>query len=92
MIISKLEGRALTLIASRENATTWGNIKELLIQHFGDQRDENCLLRDLMSLKPHKSQSPFEFGMHCQDVRSLLLTNLQLKENDDIVRLIINFY
>ena len=88
VIINKLQGRALVLIGSREDATSWKRIKELLQQYFGDQRDENCLIRDLMALKPTKRESPYQFGIRCQDVRSLLLTRLKLQEADAAVRLV----
>lgn len=85
-ILSKLIGRAAILIGNRDDAVSWPRIKELLIQFFGDQRDENCLVRDLMSLKPEKNETPYQFGIRCQDVRSLILNALKLHENDQVTR------
>jgi len=90
LILSKLEGRALTLIGSREDATSWVQIKTLLYQYFGDQRDENCLIRDLMALRPRRNETAYQFGVRCQDVRSLLQSRLKLKEADVTVRTVKN--
>lgn len=48
-MVSKLTGRVSVLIGNREDANSWPKIKALLQEFFVDQRDENCLLRDLMS-------------------------------------------
>lgn len=82
VILSKLTGRAAVLIGNREDANSWPRIKELLLQFFGDQRDENCLLRDLLNLKPERNETPYQFGIRCQDVRSLLLSRIKLYEQD----------
>lgn len=84
VIISKLDGRALLLIGSREEPRNWDELKTLLENYFGDQRDEQCLARDLQDLRPRKGETPYHFGMRVQDVRGLLLTKLKLavKEAD----------
>lgn len=87
-ILAKLRGRALELIGSREDATSWHTIKTLLQQYFGDQRDENCLMRDLLALKPNKGESSYQFGTRCQDYRSLILTKVRLTEPDANTRAI----
>lgn len=58
-------------------------MKTLLQQSFGDQRDDNCLLRDLMSAKPHKNETTsYGFGLRIQDIRSLLLNRIKIYEAD----------
>lgn len=81
-IIGKLTGRALNLVGSRGNLRNWLSIKNLLLQFFSDQRDENCLVGDLMHLRQGKFESPVNFGHRCQDLLSLLLNKIQLTEED----------
>lgn len=90
LVISKLEGRARALIGSREDATDWNSIKALLLQYFSDQRDEDCLVRDLMNLRPDGKETPYSFGMRIQDVRSLLQTKVRLTEQDNATRIVKN--
>lgn len=88
LIISKLTGRALTLIASREGLSDWTSYKGLLVSYFGDQRNTKCLVRDLLNLRMDKNETPYQYGMRVQDVRSLILTKLKLEEPNAGVRLI----
>lgn len=89
-ILSKLEGRARILIGSREDANNWPRIKELLLQYFSDHRNEDCLVRDLMNLKPRPNEQPYQFGMRIQDVKSLLQTKIRLTVEDENERLMKN--
>ncbi len=74
-ILSKLQGRALTLVGSRSLAD-WDSIKNALNLTFGDQRNIDCLVQDLIVLTPNKNETPYNFGMRCQDVRSLITSKL----------------
>ena len=56
-IIGKLIGRALTLIGSRTELRTWQQIKETLNLCFGDQRNIDCLVQDLLALHPQKTEN-----------------------------------
>lgn len=75
-IIGKLTGRALMLIGSRIELVTWDQVKQALRLSFGDQRNLECLVQDLLSLRPFKNESPYNFGMRCQDARSLIVSKL----------------
>ncbi|XP_057671275.1 uncharacterized protein LOC130903024 [Diorhabda carinulata] len=75
-IIGKLTGRAQILIGSRTELKTWDEIKQALNLSFGDQRDIDCLVQDLINLKPFKNETPYNFGMRCQDSRSLIISKL----------------
>ena len=75
-IIGKLTGRALMLIGSRIELKTWNEVKRALQLSFGDQRNVDCLIQDLIVLKPFKSESPYNFGMRCQDARSLIVSKI----------------
>lgn len=75
-IYGKLVGRALTLIGSRLELATWQEVKQALTLSFGDQRNIDCLVQDLISLRPDKNETPYNFGMRCQDARSLVTSKL----------------
>ncbi|WP_253302429.1 hypothetical protein [Wolbachia endosymbiont of Psylliodes chrysocephala] len=75
-IIGKLTGRALSLIGSRSELTVWIDIKNLLILSFGDQRNLDCHVQDLIALHPFKNEPPCRFGMRCQDSRSLIVSKI----------------
>lgn len=81
-IIGKLKGRALELVGSRGNLNNWIAIKQLLLRFFSDPRDEKCLLGDLLHAKQQRNESAVTFGNRCQNLLSLILTKLQLEEND----------
>lgn len=75
-VIGKLTGRALILIGSRSELSSWLEIKQALQLSFGDQRNIDCLVQDLIVLRPHKSESPYNFGMRVQDSRSLIVAKI----------------
>lgn len=75
-ILSKLRDRAADLICSRSELNSWQLIKDALNLTFSDQRSIDCLIQDLITLKPAKNESPLQFGMRIQDARSLLFSKL----------------
>lgn len=75
-IVGKLSGRALSLIGSRIELQTWEEIKNALNLSFGDQRNIDCLVQDLIALRPNRNETPYNFGMRCQDARSLIISKL----------------
>lgn len=79
---SKLSGKALQLVGSRETLTDWTELKELLELNFCDQRSENCLLQDLMQLRPDRGESAYNFGLRCKNVLNLLLTKVKMSVTD----------
>uniref|UniRef100_V5GJT3 Retrovirus-related Gag polyprotein from transposon HMS-Beagle n=1 Tax=Anoplophora glabripennis TaxID=217634 RepID=V5GJT3_ANOGL len=74
-IRSKLVGRATQLIAVR-NLKSWNELKQAILFTFGDQRDEDALMRDLIMLKQENNESSLRFGEKCQDTLSLLLSKV----------------
>ncbi|KAG7300853.1 hypothetical protein JYU34_015194 [Plutella xylostella] len=40
-------GNAAALISESEHIKTWLELKTILLQHFGDQRSEDCILMEL---------------------------------------------
>ncbi|XP_056631419.1 uncharacterized protein LOC130441660 [Diorhabda sublineata] len=75
-IIGKLTSRAQILIGSRTELKSWDEIKQALNLSFGDQRDIDCLVQDLINLKPFKNKTPYNFGMRYKDSRSLIISKL----------------
>lgn len=75
-IIGRLTGRAQSLIGSRTEIRTWDGMKNLLNSSFSDQRDIDCLEQDLLSLRPNKNESPYNFGVRLQDARNLIVIRL----------------
>lgn len=87
-ILSRLEGRAMALVGSREDANSWFNIKRLLLQYFSDQRSLDCLLRELMYLKRDPRESLHEYGIKIQDVHNQLSTKLRLSDLDENLKIV----
>lgn len=75
-ILGKLTGRALSLVGSRIELVEWHQIRDLLQLSFGDQRNIDCLIQDLITLQINKNETPYNFGMRCQDARSLIVAKL----------------
>lgn len=87
-ILGKLTHRAAELIASRTELNTWQLIKDALIVTFADQRSIDCLIQDLITLKPQKNEPPLNFGMRIQDARSLLFAKLSATNEAEAVKVI----
>ena len=85
-IKNKLTGQAKVVTGSRE-INTWRALKNILQLNFADQRDENSLLRDLMLLK-QENETPQQFYIRCQDMKSLLLSNLAVTEPNEGIRIV----
>lgn len=82
VVIGKLTGRAQILIGCRTELNNWQLIKNALRANFGDQRDLDCLVQDLLALQPHKNENPYEFGKRIQLVRSQIASRINsLAEN-----------
>ncbi|KAK9687958.1 hypothetical protein QE152_g35899 [Popillia japonica] len=79
---SKLEGRALQLVGSREVIQSWNDLKNLLQQNFCDQRSERCLVQDLMQIRPERGETAYNFGIRCKNLLNLVLTKVKLAENN----------
>lgn len=75
-ITSRLAGNAAALISEREDIVTWEEFKELLIQHFGDPRSEECLAIELETLRIRNGESFLDFCNRIQSVRSILISKV----------------
>nr|CAH7724850.1 unnamed protein product [Callosobruchus chinensis] len=75
-VVSKLTGNALALVGSRPEIRNWNELKILLRLGFGDQRNLDCLVQELIIMKPHKNESFFNFGQRIQKARSAIASKL----------------
>lgn len=80
-ITSRLAGNAAALISEREDIVTWEEFKELLIQHFGDPRSEECLAIELETMRIRNGESFLEFCNRIQSVRSILISKVNRLSN-----------
>lgn len=83
-ITSKLVGKAAVLISERENISSWESLKELFIQHFGDPRSEACINIELENLKIKQGESYIDFCHRIQNVRSSLISKVNLLTDEGI--------
>lgn len=82
-IIGKLRGKALEIIDVTA-ANTWARIKEVLVQNFSDQRDENSLNRDLVNLH-QGTESPQQFYDRCVNLLTTLINYINIHNDDSNV-------
>ena len=91
VLTSRLTGQAAALRSEREDVITWLELKNLLIQHFGDPRSEECIAIELEGLKIRQNESFLEFCNRIQSARSNLiakvnaLTDTNLKESKVLI-------
>jgi len=81
-IIGKLKGKALIIISSRVELTTWQEVKTILKSAFSDQRSFTCLLQELHHIKPTQKENSYSFGIRCQYLRSLIFSSIN---NDQLL-------
>lgn len=83
-IRNKLVGPAQAIIATNPQIT-WEQIKEEIRRRFGDQRSENTLTTELLTLTQHRNEKPLEFGERCKDIRDLILSKIAAVETPAIL-------
>lgn len=76
VITSRLAGAAANLVGERDNIDTWEELKNLLNQHFGDPRTEECLLLELEALTIQRGESYLDFCHRIQNLRSILIAKV----------------
>ncbi|KAG7297468.1 hypothetical protein JYU34_019469 [Plutella xylostella] len=83
-ITSRLAGDAAALVSERQDIMHWDNFKELLVQHFGDPRNEECIAIELETLKINPNESYLDFCNRIQSVRSILISKVNRIEDANI--------
>lgn len=80
-IYAKLIGKArevYSICISKE----WASVKNALISHFGDQRDENGLLFDLDQMRQHNNEPSLQFYTRIMSNLSALHNYIDTHENN----------
>lgn len=78
-ILNKLHGRAEEIVAIHGATSNWHDIKNALLLHFGDQRDENCLNQDLVNLRQNNGETPKEFHEKIMSLLNTICNYIDLK-------------
>lgn len=90
-IIGKLTGNALMLVGSRPEIRDWIELKNLLRLSFGDNRNLDCLVQEMMVMTPFKNESFLALGQRIQKARSssaskLISMNLDVAERNFLIK------
>lgn len=80
IIKSRLKGKARQFISSRQ-LNAWGDIKDLLITHYGDCRDTEGLLRDLTNCSQKYSETPRSFVQRIENLLTKIRATVALNED-----------
>lgn len=83
-ISSKLVGRAAALLSDNPNITSWECLKQILTQHFGDPRSEECIAIELETMKLKQGESYIQFCQRIQNIRSALFAKVNRLTDEGI--------
>ena len=83
-ISNKLTGSAKTAV-NIQQPTNWIELKETLNRNFCDQRDDTCLVRDLVLLKQNNDK-PLAFYEKCTKLLNLLCSYVNANETETAVK------
>lgn len=80
-ILNKMKGKAEEVVTIN-GVSSWNEIKQVLIKNFADQRDENCLNRDLINMR-QENETAQEFYNRCMHMLSTIINYVNLHEQDE---------
>lgn len=83
-VTSRLTGDAAALLSEREDVASWSELKQLLEQHFGDPRSEECIAIELENLKIKHGESFLDFCNRIQSVRSNLMSKINMIQDEPL--------
>lgn len=84
-ILNRLEGKAEEIV-NINGVSSWDHMKLVLLKNFGDQRDENCLNRDLVNMR-QENETPQEFYNRCMNILNTIINYVTLHETEqDIIK------
>lgn len=92
VLTCRLMDDAAALLSEREDIVTWPALKELLIEHFGDPRDEACIYFELESLRMKQGETYHAFCNRIKSVKSLLMSKISNIENAEMKRAKLEIY
>ncbi|XP_065161253.1 uncharacterized protein [Atheta coriaria] len=81
-ILNKLTGNA-RIAVNISGVQTFNELKETLIRNFSDQRDEVCLIRDMVLLK-QTNETALQYYDKVISIQNLLSSYLNAHESNDI--------
>lgn len=82
VVTSRLGGEAANLVGERDQISTWEELKNVLGQHFGDPRSEECLAMELEIMKKNRDESYLDFCHRIQHLRSVLFSKVSENVQD----------
>lgn len=83
-IRNKIEGQANEVLNMYGTPLNWNSIKDNLILHYADKRNETSLIKDLHSLKQYNK--PIEkFYSEIIEIQATIFNHLQIHETDSSV-------
>lgn len=80
-IASKIIGKAKEII-SIYGYNNWNELKTILIENFGDQRNENSLTRDLVNLRQNFNEQPQQFYHRCLEILNTICNYIEIHNNE----------
>lgn len=83
-ISSRLTGRAATLLSDHPNINSYDELKQILTQHFGDPRSEECIAIELETIKMKQSETYIQLCHRIQNVRSSLFAKVNRLTDEGI--------
>lgn len=83
-ILNKIQGKAEEIV-NINGVNSWEQLKSVLLKNFGDQRDENCLNRDLVNMK-QENESPQDYYNRCMHILNTIINYINLHENVEAVK------
>nr|CAH7732028.1 unnamed protein product [Callosobruchus chinensis] len=84
-IFSKLSGAA-EQVFSLSGTSDWDTIKNLLISHFGDQRNESSLISDMTALRQNSNESSLQFYSRVVAMLNHLHNFVSIHETNDAIK------
>lgn len=86
-IINKLRGNA-RIVANIQKTNTWDELKRLLIRNFADQRNEQCLSRDLHNLRQAPNEPTNKFYDRVLHLLNILSSHIEANEAVEATKLV----
>lgn len=84
LISSKLTGKAAALLSDNPTIASWERLKDVLTQHFGDPRSEECIALELESIKLNNGESYIQLCHRIQNTRSSLFSKVNRLTDEGI--------
>lgn len=82
---NRLKGAALEVVTGHF-INSWIELKQLLIDNFGDQRSELNLKIDISRLRQNSRESPIDYFNRCRSLLAILNSKISLGNEAQIIR------